>query len=168
MDTVIDQLCLACGICCTGVLFDDVVLEPGAVAELGALGLPLVRRYGRTRLPQPCPALQSDNRCRIYPQRPARCRQFECALLRSVRAGQLDVPAALRAIDQTRHQADRVRRLLRLLGDRQDAMALRVRFKRLQRQVERHPPDEEMAAAWAALSQAMHELNLQLRRQFYP
>jgi Fe-S-cluster containining protein len=168
MDPAIDQLCLACGICCTGVLFNDVVLGSAEAATLSAAGLPVVRRYRRLRLAQPCPALQPDNRCRLYQQRPARCRQFECALLRAVRAGQLDVPAAVRAIDQTRHQADRVRRLVRLLGDRNEAMALRARFKRLQRQVERHPPDEEMAAAWAALSQAMHELNLQLQRQFYP
>lgn len=168
MDPLIEQLCLPCGICCTGVLFRDVALEAGEATALGALGLPLVRRYRRVRLPQPCPALGPDNHCRVYPQRPGLCRRFECRLVHAVRAGRLQLAPALQSIQRARQLADRVRRLLRLLGDHEEDLALLPRVKRLQRCLERRPPDEEMAAVWAAITQAMHELTLQLQREFYP
>lgn len=168
VDSLIEQLCLPCAICCTGVLFRDVALEASEATALGALGLPMRPRYRQMRLPQPCPALGTDNRCRIYPQRPALCRRFECQLLQAVRSGRLQATDALRCIAQTRQLADRVRRLLRLLGDRQENHPLLPRVKALQRRLERHPPDEEMAGVWAALTQALHELTVQLQREFYP
>lgn len=168
VDPLIEQLCLACGLCCSGVLFKDLVLTAAEAAALRSARLPVAQLYGRARLRQPCPALDATHHCRIYPQRPGRCRQFECRLLQRVRSGQLQPAAALQCIEQTRQGADRVRRLLRLLGDHQEDRALLPRVKALQRRLERHPPDEELAAVWAALTQAMHELTLQLQRQFYP
>lgn len=168
VDPLIEQLCLPCGICCTGVIFRDVALESAEATALSAAGLPVLRRYRRVRLPQPCPALGPDNRCRIYPQRPNLCRRFECRLVQAVRAGRLQPADALRCIEQTRQLAHRVRRLLRLLGDQQEARALLPRVRALERRLERHPPDEEMAGVWAALTQATHELTLQLQRDFYP
>jgi len=101
---ITNELCNACGLCCNGVLFKDVQLQPGDdAAHLRSLGLPIREprrvppRTGRsphshevrkTRFPQPCAALCDGNRCRIYAERPARCREFECALFKSVAAGE--------------------------------------------------------------------------------
>jgi Fe-S-cluster containining protein len=156
------------------VLFKDVELQPGDDASrLKSLGLPLRNlkseiRNSKWKFPQPCAALCADNRCRIYADRPARCRQFECALFKSVAAGQTTVAAALRTIRIARRRAERVRTLLRALGDTNEQVALGLRFKRLRRRIESAPPDDAMAETYADLTLAAQDLNVLLAQSFYP
>lgn len=170
-----DQLCLSCGLCCDGTLFRDVELQPGDdAAKLGALGLPIPRSALRApRFAQPCAALCADLRCRVYADRPARCRQFECAVFKAVASGELEPPAALKTIRQTRQMAEKVRRLLRELGDAGEGIALAKRFKRLKRKFDAGELPEGLDAEtaydrFAELSLAVHELDLRLRAKFYP
>jgi uncharacterized protein len=180
-----EQLCLACGLCCNGVLFKDVELQPGDDAEqLKSLGLPIreARRAGRksgcslhskpptrsSKFPQPCAALCDDNRCRIYTERPARCREFECALFKSVAAGETELAAALKTIRATRQRADQVYRLLRALGDTDEHLALSLRFKRTRRRLETGGFDDAAADTFGELTLAVHALNVLLSSRFYP
>ena len=180
-----EQLCLACGLCCNGVLFKDVELQPGDDKEhLRSLGLPVreprrvVRKSGRSlhskpeiripKFPQPCAALCAGNRCRIYAERPARCREFECALFKSVAAGETELAAALKIIHATRQRADQVRRLLRALGDTDEQLALSLRFKRTRRRLEAGGFDDASADAFGELTLAVHALNVLLSSRFYP
>ncbi len=179
------QLCLRCGICCNGVLFRDVELQAGDdPARLQVLGLPLRAPRGSARsakdsptalplsrpwrLLQPCAALGQDCRCRVYAGRPSRCRAFECALFKEVRAGRRDIPPALRVIRATLDQADRVKRLLRELGDSEETLALSLRFQRMQKAMNSRPLTEETGALYAELTLAVHDLNLALAREFHP
>ena len=163
------RLCLACGLCCDGALFKDVELRPGDDAvRLRELGLPLEMRRGQARFPQPCAALGADCRCGIYADRPARCREFECALLRAVSAERLETAAALRVIRAARQCADRVRRLLRALGDTDEQTALSVRFRRVTKRFAAGAPDKAAAGRYSQLTLAMHGLNLLLREKFHP
>ena len=162
-------LCLACGMCCNGVIFKDVELQAGdSATKLAALGLPLERLKTKTRFPQPCAALGTDCRCRIYAQRPTRCRQFDCALLQAATSGETSVPAALRVIRQAQRRAEKVRRLLRTLGDQDEDLALSVRFKRAGRRVESNALDADTASVFGDLTLAMHDLNVLLSGRFYP
>jgi len=164
-----ERLCLACGLCCSGVLFRDVELQAGDdSARLQALGLPLERLKRRTRFPQPCAALCEGNQCRLYQERPARCRQFECALFKAVLEQRVKTAAALKTIQQARRAVDRVRALLRQLGDLDEQLALSRRFRRMQRRLESGGANRETAGVFADLSSAMHELNLLLREKFLP
>lgn len=174
----LDQLCLACGLCCDGTLFRDVELQPGDDAEkLRALGLPIRSRgraeAGKSTFPQPCRALCSDLKCRVYADRPARCRQFECALYQAVASGQAELPAALKTIRQTRLLAEKVRQLLRELGDAGESLALAKRFKRVKRKFDSGELPDGLEAetaydSFAELSLAVHELDMRLRTKFYP
>jgi Fe-S-cluster containining protein len=172
--SVAKQLCLNCGLCCNGVLFKDVELQPGDDAKkLATLGLPLTHpkspiRNPKTKFPQPCAALCADNRCRIYADRPVRCRDFECALFKSVANGETELPAALRTIRKTIQRAGRVRELLAALGDTDESLALSLRFKRARRRIESANVDETTAETYADLTMAVHELNLLLAQKFYP
>src|SRR6266581_3782971 len=87
------QLCLSCGLCCNGVIFADVKLQPSDDASrLRALGLRISTPHSKFRTPtfdQPCAAL-GGCRCRIYAERPRYCREFECVLFKSVKAGRLE------------------------------------------------------------------------------
>jgi len=172
--SVSQQLCLHCGLCCNGVLFKDVELQPGDdPIGLAALGLPLQNGKAKSQnlkigFPQPCVALCSGNRCRIYAGRPSRCRQFECSLFKAVHAGKVKTTVALRTIRNARRRADRVRQLLDELGDGEAHIALSIRFKRMTRRLESAVPDEATADLYGQLTLAMHDLNALLRREFYP
>jgi len=119
------------------------------------------------KFPQPCAALEGC-RCRIYAGRPARCRQFECALLKSVAAGKTGMDAALRQIRRVRRLAGRVRALLRELGDEDQALALSLRFKRTKKRFEASCSEDERVATFSRLTLAVHDLNVLLRGNFHP
>ena len=161
------QLCPQCALCCNGVLFKDVELQPGdSAAKLKKLGLPVSDKR-IAKFPQPCAALEGCA-CRIYGEHPARCRDFECLLLKSVAAGERSPEAALRVIRDAKTRAQKVTRLLRDLDDRDEQKALSLRFKRTQRRLEVSGYDNERAETFGELTLAVHHLNLILREQFYP
>jgi uncharacterized protein len=161
------RLCPQCAMCCNGVLFKDVELQPGdAGTKLLALGIP-VRKQRVSKFPQPCAALQNC-RCNIYKDRPVRCRQFECALLKAVVAGENDMVAASRVVRETQRRAEKVKRLLRELGDADESVALSLRFKRTKHRLESSQFDEATGDRFGELTLAVHDLNLLLREKFYP
>jgi uncharacterized protein len=166
--TKAERLCLACGVCCNGVLFGDVVLQSGdKPARMRAWGIRIARRRGKRRFLQPCAAFGGDH-CRIYEGRPRYCHDFECGLLRAVNAGQLKPVVALGWIRAVHRRADRVKRLLRQLGDDDEHVSLRRRFQRMAKRCQSGAPHQKAAELFGRLTLAMHELNLTLRDRFYP
>jgi Fe-S-cluster containining protein len=166
-----EQLCRACGLCCDGTLFDLVKLEPGDdVGKLKALGLPVSLSRGKTpvaRFPQPCSALCEDRTCRLYTERPSQCRTFECKLFKDAKAGRITFAAALPVVSRARRRADKVRRLLRELGDTDEHSALGERFHRTSERMESGTADEAAKAKFADLSLAVHHLRLLSYNKFY-
>ncbi|MFM7215006.1 MAG: YkgJ family cysteine cluster protein [Verrucomicrobiota bacterium] len=167
------SLCTQCGLCCDGTLFGRVELLLADDADgLKAQGFRIVGGT-KPRFVQPCPALSQDCTCRIYAQRPQQCRAFDCALLLRVQSGEIRVEAAERLIRRTRKQSARVRQLLEALGDRSTALPLSQRFSRLRRRLETEAEgdrkgSEERWELFAELTLAVHELQRQLRQEFYP
>lgn len=166
-----EQLCLACGLCCDGTLFDLVKLEAGDDAgKLKALGLPVYLSRGKApvaRFPQPCAALCENRTCRLYADRPWQCRTFECKTFKEAKAGRVSFTAALALVKQARRRADRVRRLLRELGDTDEHRALGERFHRTSERLETGNADEAAKATFADLSLAVHHLRLLSYNKFY-
>jgi uncharacterized protein len=167
----LEQLCLACGLCCDGTLFDGVQLEPGDDAgRLKSLGLPVKVSRGRTpvtRFPQPCAALCADRTCRLYADRPKQCRTFECKVFKETRTGRTEFAAALRLVTKTRRHADQARRLLARLGDTDERRSLGERFHRMQETMEAKATTEAERAIFADLSLAVHRLKLLAQDRFY-
>jgi len=167
VDEAVAQLCPQCAMCCNGVLFKDVELQPGDdAAKLKRLGLAFAKSR-KQRFPQPCAGLEC-RACRIYADRPTRCREFECALLKSVAAGEMETSRALRVIRDAQKRAERVKQLLHELGDEENSRALSLRFKRMQRRFESMPFEAAMTDKFGELTLAVHDLNLVLRTKFYP
>lgn len=164
--SIAEKLCLACGLCCNGVLFADVQLQSGDKPEaLKQLGLPI--RMATDKFPQPCTAFV-DCRCRIYANRPKHCRQFECLLLKETGAGTVTVDSALRTIRQAKNRATKVEKLLQQLGDTDTRLALSKRFQKMKRRIESEPVTEQTADLFGELTLAVHDLNLILGQSFYP
>ena len=166
-----EQLCLTCGLCCNGVIFANVGLQPGDdAARLRLLGLPVCTPPSKVRPPhpnQPCAAFDGC-RCRVYVDRPQYCREFECVLLKSINAGRTEPAAALRIIRTAHERADKVRHLLRALGDTDEHVALNARFRRTGKRLKERELDEETADLYGQLTLAVHDLNLLLSDAFYP
>jgi hypothetical protein len=166
-----EEICLACGLCCNGVIFADVKLQPGDDEErLRSFGLPVCPPRSARQPPflsQPCAALEGCW-CRVYADRPKYCRQFECVLLKSVVAGRTQPTEALRIIVAARDRADKVTRLLRALGDRDEHVALSARFRRTSARLKPMDLSEETANTYGQLTLAVHDLNLLMGDAFYP
>lgn len=153
------------------MIFANLQLQPADDAErLRSLGLPVSAPRGPRHPPhlsQPCAALDGC-RCRVYAERPLYCRQFECVLLKSVQAGRTQTAEALRIIATARERAEKVRRLLRALGDQDEQVALSARFRRTTTRLKAMDLSEEAADAYGQLTLAVHDLNLLVGDAFYP
>lgn len=166
-----EQLCLACGLCCDGSLFDNVQLGPGDDAKkLKALGLPVSVSRAQTPVThfrQPCAALCADRTCRVYADRPRQCRTFECGVFKDFQSGRITFAAARRMVQQARRQAGHIRRLLRKLGDADEQHSLGDRFRRTKRRMESGGADAATADTFGELGLAVHRFNLLAHEKFY-
>jgi hypothetical protein len=126
-DTAASRLCAACGMCCNGVLFHGMQVQPqDSLRSLASKGLKPKRRDGDLYFPQPCPA-HRDSCCQIYNDRPQRCRAFVCKQLTVVIDGKKTEAAALEKIREARVLTDEIFDLLVALGDSRNHRALAVR-----------------------------------------
>ncbi len=167
--TIIRDLCLQCGLCCNGVIFRDVELQASDDPQrLEAAGLTVNPRRHAATIPQPCSALGPDLRCKVYADRPKRCREFECDLFKAVARGELDIPAAIKVVRSTRQRAVKVQKLLSRTGDEDETSPLARRFQRVQRRCEAGGLTDDAIDAFGELSLAVHALNVVLSTRFYP
>jgi Fe-S-cluster containining protein len=162
------DLCLECGLCCNGVIFADVELQTTEVQSLRSKvqSLRLSGKNG-TKLPQPCAAFDGC-RCRVYAERPTYCRQFECLLLKNVQSGRIGRTEGSRMVRTAKERAEKVRSLLRELGDSDEGTALSLRFQRAAKRYEKAPLTDGKAEIYADLTLAVHDLNMLVREAFYP
>lgn len=100
------NICLDCGLCCDGTMFQDVALDEQDRLRLEAVGVSFA--YGTASFPQPCWAATSRG-CSIYDSRPLACRTERCLLLRRWEAGDVPYDEARALIVSTIALRDRVR-----------------------------------------------------------
>ena len=162
----VEQLCPHCGLCCNGVLFADVELQEGDDAgRLIGIDLPLKKKGAKRVFVQPC-ACFDGKLCKIYGGRPARCRTFECGLLKRVHTGDMEVKAALKRIDETLRLVEKVRRLLRVSGQTDERLALTHRYKQVMAAPIDLGGDEAAAEARGKLMLAVNDLMQVVHRDF--
>jgi Fe-S-cluster containining protein len=111
------SLCLVCGLCCDGTLFDRVVLRPEDDAQaLTSRGI----QISATTPPafrQRCVAYR-DRSCNIYVDRPHACRQFRCVLLRQLEAEKISQTDALKIVREAATLRNELREGMRaVFGD---------------------------------------------------
>jgi Fe-S-cluster containining protein len=101
------EICLTCGLCCDGTMFDFVFLSHDEGASLAAIA-EIERRADRATLPSPCAFLRGCA-CSIYESRPRACRKFRCKTLRDLSAGRIERDEALARIAAVKDAFERVR-----------------------------------------------------------
>lgn len=162
----LEALCLECGLCCDGALFRDVELQPGDdAAFLKSAGLPLKTSRGKTRLPQPCRAFDGS-RCRIYADRPARCRQFDCAIIQGLRLGNFPMETGAFLVRKTLRLLKRLEKQLCALGETDSAAPLQLRFQRVTRRLEAGGADSELVQLYGRLTIAWQQFSIRVHTLF--
>lgn len=122
------RLCMDCGLCCSGVLFDIVMLQPGDQAKaLKARGLKVKRGEF---FAQPCPAL-CGTQCTIYEHRPTRCRLFECQQYRQVADGSLPAEEAAARIEEVKCEVEAIKAMMERMGCQHPRGSLGKRYNAL-------------------------------------
>jgi Fe-S-cluster containining protein len=163
----VSQLCPNCGLCCNGVLFADVELQKGDNAgRLIDLGMALKKKGMKRAFAQPCGCFDGKL-CKIYNDRPKRCATFECGLLKRVQSGEMSPPAALKRITDAKKIVEKVRQLLRRLGDKDEQLALTKRYSRMMSQPIDLSAGEDTGEARGELMLAVNDLMHVLQREFF-
>jgi Fe-S-cluster containining protein len=117
--------------CCNGVLFEIVRLQPqDSVKELAKLGMQINRRKTQPYFKQPCRFI-NDCTCMIYEQRPTRCRRFECLQLKLLAAEEITEEEAAAKIAEAKTLVQRIHELLAEAGDHAVDEALEERVRRV-------------------------------------
>jgi hypothetical protein len=105
-----EPLCVACGLCCTGAIFDAARLGQDEVALAEKLHLQVIQEDGGAAFALPCPQQHEGGACLAYhDERPRTCGAFVCATLAAVQAGEIGRAAALSRVEQMRSCVARVR-----------------------------------------------------------
>jgi len=107
------ELCLSCGLCCTGYLFSWVRLKATELTPLEKLGLNVIRNDPRQRgFTQPCPMW--NGQCTIYQSHdyPRGCDSYKCKLLRELLDEGILLSKALKIVKQTKAEIKAVEELL--------------------------------------------------------
>lgn len=92
------SLCMGCGLCCDGTLYDGAKVSPGEEKRMSAAGLDLFDSVQKRYFRLPCPHHSSCKGCMIYEARFDICRSYECALLKRAKAGDLSLAEAQQQI----------------------------------------------------------------------
>ncbi len=93
------EICVGCGLCCDGTLFNHAVLQPG---EQGNLPVEIEQRYGREGEYEffTLPCAYFCGKCTIYGQKRASiCSDFRCQLLINFSANKLTKANAIKVVD---------------------------------------------------------------------
>lgn len=162
----IARLCPQCGLCCNGVLFEDVRLLRGDKALiLEEAELKLKRDGRKTALAQPCPCF--DGRlCAVYDHRPVRCRRFDCHTLKQAAKRQITRADALARIRRAKREVSTVLRRLRALGQNDEHLPLVQRYRLVMSEPVDLACGDKAAARRGGLMLAMSRLMERLQRDF--
>lgn len=166
-ESAIARLCPKCQMCCNGVLFADVELEPlDSRDHLKELGVKLRRKGRKSCFNQPCAQLQSDGLCQIYSDRPTMCAGFECGVLLRLASGEWTEAQAIAKIRKARKLENKVRRLLKQLGNSDEDLALTKRYQQIMMAPIDCAANEELIEARGDLMLTVQELMNLASRDF--
>ena len=105
------SLCLACGLCCKGVVLSGVRLTEQERTSAVYKHLPVIDTKRGPAFPLPC-AKFANGSCLIYSDRPLACRHYRCKLLAGVASGSLESHEAQRRIDELLLFVDKLDKLV--------------------------------------------------------
>ncbi|HSD83085.1 MAG TPA: YkgJ family cysteine cluster protein [Anaerolineae bacterium] len=104
----LNQLCLACGLCCVGVVHTRVPLAADELSLAHKLEMQVAEFEEGPGFQLPCPQYRAD-RCAAYQQRPQACINYQCELLQRCCEGAVTVEDALSLVAQAKRMLNQLR-----------------------------------------------------------
>lgn len=97
------DLCVACGMCCDGTMFGNVVAHDHELVQMIFLGAETKYKEEEDRhfFLQPCPA-HVNGSCSIYETRPQTCSGYKCALLKRVLRNEITPEQAMKKVERVK------------------------------------------------------------------
>jgi Fe-S-cluster containining protein len=162
----VSRLCNACGMCCDGVLFPTVQLQPGESSrQLITRGMKLKHKDRHLCIIQPCQA-HRGGQCTIYEDRPQRCRLFECRQIKHFNLGIISESVALEKIREARRYVTQANALIEQLGSANAKRSLSKRCKLVLAEPLDAAAEPEKARLRDELAAAMENLEGLLEAEF--
>lgn len=95
------DLCVACGMCCDGTMFGNVVAQDHELVQMIFLGAETKYKEEEDKhfFLQPCPAYVNGS-CSIYETRPKTCSGYKCHLLKRVLKNEITPEQALVKVER--------------------------------------------------------------------
>lgn len=158
------DLCLPCGLCCSGLLHSHAILAAGELDQARRLGLHPVAQEGGYSFPLPCPLyLDNGSGCPTYRDRPAVCHSHQCELLAQHLAGTMRLAEGVALARQIKELASAI----------QGRLGARDPGKRLWQQAEEYRQEGELGGegcqlGHAELLQEVARLKALCRQHFNP
>ena len=135
--------CIGCGLCCSGVLHDHVILEEDEADRMQSLGHDTALVPEKHSLKLPCPYFGCGT-CKIYDQRFSTCRSYRCSLLRRYHAGEI-------CLEQCRARIEEAQKLIAKIEETDSGFSLHStrggRAKALQKSLHTASPKERLSIA---------------------
>lgn len=161
------NICQSCGLCCDGTMYTHVSLEDADNQErLVSLGLHLRNGQSEPCFDQPCVAYQSGS-CSIYASRPAICRAYRCALLRTLDKDEISLGQAQKLVAEVVSLRDRVaRKVCEYLGTTEPISLVKL-FDQMTQKLEKMSTEERHQVDSAMLLE-VGTLRVLLSKRFEP
>jgi len=102
------ELCLACGLCCAGVVHSHAALGADELDLARELGLRVDTFEDGVGFHLPCPQHRED-RCAAYQRRPRACVNYQCELLQRHLQGEASLAESLSLVAQAKTMLDTLR-----------------------------------------------------------
>lgn len=130
------SICITCGFCCDGTLFDRATLQPG---EKGTLPQKMEEAYFKDGEKEffRLPCSYFDGKCTIYDQKKAHiCSAFRCELLKDFSGEKISQEAALKLIENAVRQRAEIRELANKIIDTPPDISFRHLLQRVRHVVD--------------------------------
>ncbi len=102
------ELCLSCGLCCKGVIFNRAALKPDEIWLANDNGLDYFPAgEGMFAFRLPC-RLYQNNKCSTYLNRPDACKRYRCDLLKRLTSGDIDLEESKLIVSQVKSLMDSI------------------------------------------------------------
>lgn len=161
------DLCITCGLCCNGTLFNYAGLEEHEFEQVVRLGMKPADDDDKTFFSLPCPQLDGT-KCSCYGDRPAVCGDFMCALVGTLTSGEMSLEETQHVVGRTKEISNDLRTQLREVTGGGPELSI-YELTRLLNDVMKKSGDEPaFRREHGALFLGLASLNLTLRSHFLP
>lgn len=107
------DLCKSCGLCCKGVIHTHVEIQDSLeVNILLKNNISITKLPGKDKSSFNLPCSAHNGVCRIYKDRPSRCKKYECTLLKKYKGNQLNFDECSTIIKEIKNVLKKIKAVL--------------------------------------------------------